>query len=177
MKRLSGFGIVWLFVAAAAATAVAQASAQPAASNTIVMKPVVGEPARDTVSFYDANALRVESHGQEVRIYRGINGPQIGQTGVFRSFDLAKIVAPSENAVREAHEFSRHYGPGSAATVVGGFVLAIAFAFDLNSDSNWAIATGEVGGAALALYGARRLNLSYSALSKSVWWYNRDLKK
>ena len=177
MKTLSGFATVWLIGAAAAATALAQGSGQPAAANTSPMKPVVGEPTMDTLSFYDANALRVESHGQEVRIYRGIKGPQIAQTGVFRSFDLAKIVAPSENAVREAQEFSRHYGPGSVATIVGGFILGIAFAFDLNSDSNWAIATGEVGGAALALYGARRLNLSYSALSKSVWWYNRDLKK
>jgi hypothetical protein len=134
-------------------------------------------PSSDTLGFYDANALRVESRGQVVRIFRGINGPIIAQTGVFHSFDLTNIVAPSENAVREAREFNRNYGPGMFATAAGGFILGVALLFDLNSDPNWAIAAGELGGAAVALYGARRLNLSYSALSKSVWWYNRDLRK
>jgi hypothetical protein len=53
----------------------------------------------------------------------------------------------------------------------------VAFAFDINSDPNWAITAGEVTGAALAIYGSRRLDISYRALSKSIWWYNRDLRK
>ena len=155
----------------------AQASSQSTVANTASANLPVAAVTSDTVSYYDANALRVESRGQELRIFRGINGPMIAQTGVFRSFDLTTIVAPSENAIREAREFNRNYGAGMSATVAGGVILGVAFLFDLNSDPNGWIAAGELGGAGVALYGARRLNLSYSALSKSIWWYNRDLKK
>jgi hypothetical protein len=79
--------------------------------------------------------------------------------------------------MREAREFNRHYRPGMTSASIGGVVLLTALLFDLNSDPSAAIAAGEIAGAGLALYGARRLNLSYNALSKSIWWYNRDLKK
>jgi hypothetical protein len=154
----------------------AQTSNRAADTNTASSAAPVGA-STDTIGYYDANALRVESRRQEVRIFRGVNGPVIAKTGVFHSFDLAAIVAPSENAIREAREFNRNYGPGMFATAVGGFILGVAVLFDLSSDTNWAIATGEVGGASLALYGGSRLNLSYTALSKSIWWYNRDLRK
>jgi hypothetical protein len=176
MLKFFGYAALLTCSVALPARSLAQTSNRAASANTAsaIAPP---HPPSDTVGYYDANALRVEARGQEVRIYRGITGPIIAQTGVFRSFDLTRIVSPSENAMREAREFNRNYGPGMFATATGGFILGVAFLFDLNSDPNWAIATGELGGAAVALYGARRLNLSYSALSKSVWWYNRDLKK
>lgn len=176
MMRLFGPGALWVCCVALPAAAAAQTSNQVAGAHT-ASSIVPVSASSDTLGYYDSNALRVESRGQEVRIVRGINGPVIAKTGVFQSFDLARLVAPSENAIREAREFNRNYGPGMFATALGGLILGVSIAFDLNSDTNWAIATGEVGGAALALYGGRRLNLSYSALSKSIWWYNRDLKK
>lgn len=176
MTKFFGFA-VWMLCAAVPAAASAQTASQAAAANPVLLNAAVTAASSDTLGHYDANALRVEGRGQEVKIFRGVNGPVIAETSLFHSFDLASIVAPSENAIREAREFNRNYGPGMFAAALGGLIAGVAVAFDLNSDTNWAIVTGEVGGAALALYGGRRLNLSYSALSKSIWWYNRDLKK
>jgi len=175
MTRFLGY-MALACCAALPVAAEAQANIQPV-TDTRLPNPSVAAATTDTLSYYDANALRVESRGQGLRIFRGINGPVIAETGAFHTFDLTRIVAPSENAIREAHEFNRNYGPGMVTTAVGGLILGVALAFDLNSDSNWAIAAGEVGGGGLAIYGARRLNVSYSALSKAIWWYNRDLKK
>ncbi len=175
MTRYFG-SFVSVCCAALSVAAGAQATNQPVASNQLSELPVAAA-SNDTLASYDANSLRVESRGQALTIFRGINGPVVAETGFFHTFDLARIVAPSENAIREAREFNRNYGPGMLATAIGGLMVAVAFVFDLNSDANWAITAGEVTGAALAIYGGRRLDVSYRALSKSIWWYNRDLKK
>ena len=177
MMRFSGYVALSMCCVALPSGALAQIAGKATGPSSAFPTPSATGTSGDTVGFYDANALRVESRGQGLRIFRGLNGPMIAQTGAFQSFDLAAIVAPSEKAMVEAREFNRHYGPGMFATVAGGVILGTAVLFDLNSDPNWAITTAEVGGAAVALYGGRRLNLSYSALSKSIWWYNRELKK
>ena len=131
----------------------------------------------DTTVTYDAKALRVEAHFGEFRIVRGLNGPVVGKIGAFNRVDLTKLVAPSENAVKEAREFNRYQGPGMLATTVGGLVVGVTLVASRNSDPNWGLISAEIGGAALALYGGVILNRAYGALSRSIWWYNRDLKR
>jgi hypothetical protein len=113
----------------------------------------------------------------EYRIVRGLDGPVVGKIGLFTRPDVASLVAPSENAMKEGREFNRNHGPGMLAGITGAGIFAFSLAASKAAGPNWVLTTGTVGGAMLMLYGAVRLDKAYSALSKSIWWYNRDLKK
>ena len=131
----------------------------------------------DSVRSYDNNALRVEPHFGDLRIVRGVDGPIVGKIGTFSRVDLTKLVAPSENALKEAVEFNRNHGPGTLASAVGGIVLGVSLVVASNNDPSWGIVSAELAGSGLLIYGGVRLNRAFNALSKAIWWYNRDLKK
>lgn len=131
----------------------------------------------DTLESYDVKALRLETHMGEFRIVRGINGPVVGKIGLFSRPDMAALVAPSENALREGREFNRNHGPGMAAGVAGMVVFATSLAASHAAGTNWGLTAATVGGGALMVYGGIRLDKAYSSLSKAIWWYNRDLIK
>ena len=141
-----------------------------------VLIPLQSFAQADTTS-YDASALRVESHFGDLRIVRGVSGPTVASIGTFRKVDLAKLVAPSENAVKEAREFERNQRRGSLAAMVGGIIVGTAIAVSTRNQPSWGLVSAEVGGTGLLVYGALRLNRAYNALSRSIWWYNRDLKR
>ncbi len=126
---------------------------------------------------YDSSALRLEWHFGDMRIVRGTSGSLVGSVGALHTPDLVKIVAPSENAVREAREFNRNHLPGSIAAMVGGIIFGAALVVAEHNDPSWGLTSARVASAALLLYGGFRLNRAYTALSKSIWWYNRDLKR
>jgi hypothetical protein len=131
----------------------------------------------DSSGSYDARALRIETQMGEYRIVRGLEGTVVGKIGLFTRPDVAALVAPSENAMREGREFNRNHGPGMLAGITGTAIFTFSLAASRAAGPNWGLTTGTVGGAMLMLYGATRLDKAYSALSKSIWWYNRDLKK
>jgi hypothetical protein len=135
------------------------------------------ELTRDSLGSYDASALRVETHMGEFQIVRGLNGPIVGKIGMFSRPDMASLVAPSERAMIEGREFNRNYRPGMAAGLTGMVIFATSVAASSIAGTNWGWSAATVGGGALMVYGAVRLDKAYSALSKSIWWYNRDLKK
>ncbi|MGH7650318.1 MAG: hypothetical protein ACREMS_00595 [Gemmatimonadaceae bacterium] len=126
---------------------------------------------------YDSKALRLETHMGDFRIVRGLDGPVVGRIGLFSRPDLASLVAPSENAMKEGREFNRNHGPGMAAGITGMVVFAVSLAASSAAGTNWGLTAGTIGGGALMVYGAVRLDKAYSSLSKSIWWYNRDLKR
>jgi hypothetical protein len=130
----------------------------------------------DSTRSYDANALRVEPHWGDYRILRGVNGPVVGTIGTLRRFDLTKLVGPSENALREAREFNRDYTPGMLASMIGGLAVGVSLGILANNEPSWGLIAAEAAGAGLVFYGGIRLNRAYNALSKSIWWYNRDLE-
>jgi hypothetical protein len=131
----------------------------------------------DSARSYDASALRVESRLGDLRIVRGVNGVVVGKIGTFGTVDLTKLVGPSENALKEAREFNRNHGSGNLATAVGGIALGVLIAVSSNNDPSWGLISAEVAASGLALYGGIRLNRAYNALARSIWWYNRDLKR
>ena len=130
----------------------------------------------DTLS-YDAHALRLESHFGDIRIVRGISGPVVATVGTFHSVDLVKIVGASENATREARAFERDQRPGVIASLVGGLIVGTAIAVSTTNKPSWGLVSAELVGAGLVFYGGARLNRAYNSLSKSIWWYNRDLRR
>jgi hypothetical protein len=127
---------------------------------------------------YDAAALRVESSWGKRLLVRGADGTVVGNIGS-RGVDLTAAVASSPNAVREAREFDRHIGKGwtilsigIVAWGVGGGVARMDGIDPIVSAAAW---SGVAAGTAMIFYGGVRLNKAFTALSRSIWWYNRDL--
>jgi len=127
---------------------------------------------------YDENALRADQSRGTIRIVRGVSETVVGKTGVFRGFDLARIVSESPNAVTEAKVFQRDYVPGMWIASLGIATLGAAIGASRIHDINQAIPTGlTIASVALITYGGSKLESAYRALGKSIWWYNRDLTK
>jgi len=137
--------------------------------------PAIPERVVDSAHSYDARALRFESSWGNVHIIRGATGPEIGTTGWFREFDIEKLLASSPQAVTEARVYQTNNfrgsligGIGAATTVAGLFVTA-------NRSNNASSPIMIIGGVGAMVWGMQHLNKSYAALSRALWWYNRDL--
>jgi hypothetical protein len=127
---------------------------------------------------YDENALRVDQHRGTITIVRGVSETVVARIGAVRSVDVARIVSPSANAVAEAKKFEHDYRPGTWIASLGIATLGAAIGASRIADVNQAIPTGlTIAGVGLITYGGSRLGNAYRALSRSIWWYNRDLVK
>lgn len=130
---------------------------------------------------YDGRALRLESSWGYGMVVRGREGTVIGKVGGLRAPDLATAVAPSTDAIREAKEFKQRYDRGNKALLVGALALTVGVGLARldGADANVrvpAYATAAAG-AALLGYAAFQRNKASSALARSIWWYNRDLRR
>ena len=127
---------------------------------------------------YDENALRVDQHRGTISIVRGVSESVVLNVGPFRAADVAGIVSPSPNAVGEARKFEHDYRPGTWIASLGIATLGVAIGSYRVAELNQVIPTSlTVAGVSLITYGGWRLGNAYRALSKSVWWYNRELKR
>jgi hypothetical protein len=131
----------------------------------------------DSSHSYDAQALRFETHWGSADIIRGVNGPVIGTVGWFRDFDVEKLVASSPQAVTEARVFKSNNFRGSLVGGLGALTLGIGALVTANSSNNAASPILIIAGAGVMVWGAQQLNAGYSALSRALWWYNRDLAR
>lgn len=127
---------------------------------------------------YDTAALRVESSWGKRLLVRGRDGAVVGNIGS-RGFDLAAVVAASPNAVRAAKEYDRNVGKGwtilSVGIVAWGVGAGVTRMDGVDPIVSGAAWSGVAAGTALMFYGGIRLNKAFTALSRSIWWYNRDL--
>ena len=135
-------------------------------------------PVNAQAGIYDDNALRVEGLRGDFRIVRGTEGIPVGKIGVFRGIDVTRLVASSEKATIEAKRFARDYKPGVLLLSLGIATLGAGIGVSEIQNVNRVITTGlMLAGTSLIVYGAGRLENAYNALSRSIWWYNRDLKQ
>ena len=126
---------------------------------------------------YDENALRLEDHFG-VQIVRGASDVVVGKIGMFRGIDVSAVVKSSPNAVAEAKIFQHDYTPGMLMASLGIVTLGAAIGASRIAGINQMIPTGiTIVSVGLLSYGGSKLQNAYKALSKSIWWYNRDLKK
>ena len=126
---------------------------------------------------YDQNALRLDASFGDVSIVRGVDGQLVGKIGVFRGIDVAKVVETSPKAVSEAKEFQRNYRPGHIALALGFITMGASLGASRLPDLNRGVTTGlTIATVGLITYGGTRLQKAYTALHKSLWLYNRDLK-
>jgi hypothetical protein len=129
-------------------------------------------------SGYDENALRVVSRQGNMRILRGIDGTVVASGGILHGPRLSHLVTQSENAVAEAKIFERDYDPGQTLLGVGIAFLGAAIGASRITDMNPVIQVGLYATAFASLgYSGRKLHSAYEALSRAIWWYNRDLKR
>jgi hypothetical protein len=127
---------------------------------------------------YDENALRVESRLGDLQIVRGTQGIVVARAGVFHGPRVAALVGQSEKAVAEARVFEREYAPGQTVLALGIATLGATIGASRIDEINLAIpATLSVATFSLIAYGGVKLERAYRALSKAIWWYNRDLKR
>ena len=123
------------------------------------------------------DALRFESSWGHVSIIRGADGPVVGTLGWFRDFDLTQLVASSPPAVADAREFQTNNFRGSLVGTIGATTTLVGVIVAANSSNNAASPVLVIGGVGAMVWGAQHLSMSYSALSRALWWYNRDLKR
>jgi hypothetical protein len=127
---------------------------------------------------YDESALRLDAHFGDFRIVRGVSGTVVGKIGVFHGIDVASVVSPSPNAIAEAKKFQRDYRPGTLIASLGIATLGAAIGASRIPNLNQAIPTGlTIASVGLITYGGSKLESAYRALSKAIWWYNRDLNR
>jgi hypothetical protein len=128
-------------------------------------------------SNYDDNALRVESQRGNLQIVRGIQSTVVARSGIFHGPRVASLVTHSDSALAQARVFERDYVPGQVIAGLGiatfGAAIGVWRIPDVNPTMPTALTIASV---YLIAYGGTKLERAYRALSKAIWWYNRDLK-
>jgi hypothetical protein len=176
---------VWALLTSASLAGVnaqAQSSGHPAAPvATTATSTGPSAPASRVQSAPDstraAQALRFETSWGSANIVRGAEGPVVGTVGWFRDFDVAKLVESSPKAVVEARNFQSNNFRGSLVSSLGAATVAIGIVVTANSSNNAASPILIIGGAGAIGWGLQHINSGYAALSKALWWYNRDLTR
>jgi hypothetical protein len=149
-------------------------SATAAAGIKTAATPSLSPAAGDSSRKADSQALRFETSWGSADIVRGADGPVIGTVGWFRTFDVEKLVESSPHAVAEARVFQTNNFRGSVVTTIGATTAVIGILVAGNNNNNASTPILIIGGAGMIGWGLQHLNIGYAALSKSLWWYNRD---
>lgn len=131
----------------------------------------------DSSSAYDSQALRFESSWGSANVLRGAKGEVVGTVGWFRHFDVEKLVQSSPQAASAAREFRSANFRGSLVTTIGASLVAIGIVVATNNSNNASTPVLIVAGAGGIGWGLQKINSSYAALSRALWWYNRDLSR
>ncbi len=139
------------------------------------MAPTVAAQRSDS-SRYDG-ALRYESYWGSARIIRGADGPLVGTAGWFRSFDIEKLVAASAPARAEARVYQSNSFRASVIGTIGATTAAVGIVLAANASNNASTPILIIGGLGAMGWGAQHLHIAFAALSRSLWWYNRDLAR
>jgi hypothetical protein len=135
------------------------------------------EQAPDSTRVFATGALRFESNWGNVSIIRGADGPVVGTLGWFRDFDLEQLLASSPPAVADARVFETNNFRGSVVGAIGATTTLAGVIVTANRSNNAASPVLIIGGVGAMVWGAQHLSMSYSALSRALWRYNRDLKR
>lgn len=126
---------------------------------------------------YDQDALRVDSGLSGLRIVRGVSDSVLLTVGIVRPVHVVRFVEGSPNAVAQAKVFESNYRQGIWTAALGVGIWFTTFGIN-HIGNNQPVPLGiTFTTLALVVYGAQRLDTAKRALSKAIWWYNRDLKR
>jgi hypothetical protein len=130
---------------------------------------------------YDQCALRLEGN----RILRGASGERVGKLGVFSATSLSDLVSgvPSDSALVHARIFDANYGRGSTLAFAGTLTAAVALGVAhsrreqrLTGGTSTVFAIA-VSGTVIQFVGVRKIVKARDALSRAIWWHNRELAR
>ena len=136
-----------------------------------------GAQSKDSTRGSEVQTLRYESYFGNARIIRGADGPVVGTVGWFRSFDVENLVAASPSAQPDARLYKTNNFRASVVTSIGAAATVIGVMVTANSSNNASSPILIIGGVGAMAWGAQHFNIAYSALSRSLWWYNRDVAR
>lgn len=134
-----------------------------------------GAQSKDSTRGAEVQALRYEPYFGNARIIRGADGPIVGTAGWFRDFDVEKLVATSPSAQPDARLYKTNNFRASVVGSIGATVTLIGVAVTANSSNNASSPILIIGGVGALAWAAQHFTIAYSALSRSLWLYNRDL--
>jgi hypothetical protein len=124
-----------------------------------------------------AQALRYESYYGNARIIRGADGPIVGTAGWFRDFDVEKLVAASPSAQPDARLYKTNNFRASVVGSLGAAVTLVGIAVTANASNNASSPILIIGGVGMMAWAAQHFTIAYSALSRSLWLYNKDVAR
>ena len=119
------------------------------------------------------------------RILRGATGERVGKLGIFSATSLSSLVSgvSSDSALAHARIFDANYGRGSTLAFVGGLTAGVALAVEharreqrLTGGTS-AVFAIALSGIIIGSVGARKVVKARDALSRAVWWHNRELAR
>jgi hypothetical protein len=132
---------------------------------------------KDSTRSTEGQALRYESYFGNARIIRGADGPVVGTAGWFRDFDVEKLVATSPSALSDARLYKTNNVRASVVGSIGATVTLIGVAVTANASNNASSPILIIGGVGMMAWAAQHFTIAYSALSRSLWWYNKDIAR
>jgi hypothetical protein len=147
------------------------------ASGVVLQTAAANAQSSDSTRGYDGQALRYESYWGNATIIRGADGPVVGTAGWFRSFDVEKLVAASPSAQAEARRYNTSNYRGSLVGSIGAAATLIGVVITANSSNNASTPILIIGGVGAMAWSAQQFKTAYSALSRSLWLYNRDVAR
>jgi len=125
---------------------------------------------------YDTCALRLKSVLLGWEIVRGLDGKAVAGLGI-RPPDVASLVAGVPEAAAQARIAQKRYARSSAMIWAGAVLSVTGIALHLGSNMNVAGPAVEGIGIVSLLLGSVLHPRDIDLLSKSIWLYNRELKR
>ena len=126
---------------------------------------------------YDECALRLEGP----RLLRGVQGVPVGRLTLWSGPRLTDLVSTSDSARAYARRFDANYNWGSRLSFVGALFLAAVGVDHLRGYQGTMRREHQlelgISGGALLLAGGFKLRRANEALSRAMFWYNRDLPR
>jgi hypothetical protein len=86
-------------------------------------------------------------------------------------------VATSPVAASEARIYKINYRQGMIIGVIGSTAFLSGIVLSNKSANNASTPILIVAGGLATFWGGQHLNKAFTALSRSIWWYNRDLAR
>lgn len=123
---------------------------------------------------YDRCALRIEGRN----ILQGREGRRVARFRLFGTPQITPHVASSDSALAYARFFEHEDPRGRLLVSIGALTAIVALELDRQRGdfpTAWAAVAGV--GAGVEIWGVIKSQRATRALSKSIWWYNRDLPR
>ena len=126
---------------------------------------------------YDQCALRVDGP----RLLRGHDGVSVGRLGLLGAPRLVELVGTSDSALVHAREFDANYNTGTRLSFLGALLITPVIVNALRGGTGTMQRNHQVvltlSGSALILVGGIKSRRAQAALSRALFWHNRDLPR